>query len=246
MSRHAWRIQAVTVVVPARDEELLLPACLAALQVAAAEVVARVPGLRVDVVVVLDRCCDGSAAAVASAPGGVAVHPLVVDEGNVGAARAAGVAAARALHVAVPADRHWLAMTDADSHVPPDWLMHHLQLAEGGADAVVGTVTVVDWSQRAGLVRDRWLAGYQPVDGHGHVHGANLGLTAHAYLLAGGFRAQQTHEDRDLVAALADRCLLVRSAGAPVVTSSRVHARAPEGFAGFLDALAQHRRVEPA
>src|SRR6476661_8571682 len=49
----------VLVVVPARNEERLLPRCLQALQDAADRLAAERPGVAVRVVVVLDRCSDG-------------------------------------------------------------------------------------------------------------------------------------------------------------------------------------------
>ena len=59
----------VLVVVPARNEERLLPRCLQALQDAADRLAAERPGVAVRVVVVLDRCSDGSAEIVAGWPG---------------------------------------------------------------------------------------------------------------------------------------------------------------------------------
>ena len=55
-------IEAVGVVVPAHDEEELLPACLAGLTEAAAMAVEDRPGLRVRIVVAADACTDGTVA----------------------------------------------------------------------------------------------------------------------------------------------------------------------------------------
>nr|WP_241769915.1 glycosyltransferase [Cellulosimicrobium sp. MM] len=85
----AGAVERVVVVVPARDEEELLPGCLAALGRATAAVARDRPGVRVAVVVVLDGCTDGSAR-VARAAG---VRVVEVAHGNVG--RAAGRACAR-------------------------------------------------------------------------------------------------------------------------------------------------------
>ena len=49
------------------------------------------------------------------------------------------------------------------------------------------------------LFRERYAAGTGP---HSHVHGANLGFRASAYLTAGGFPPVPTAEDHALVAAL--------------------------------------------
>lgn len=81
-------IRAIAVVIPARDEEELLPAALMSLRTAAAH-----PGIesvRVLTVVVAD-CCTDTTAAVSRAAGALVVP---VHFRNVGRARAAGVRAA--------------------------------------------------------------------------------------------------------------------------------------------------------
>ena len=88
------RIAAVAVVVPARDEEELLPGCLDAITAAAQRI--EVP---VSVVVTLDRCRDGTADVVAARPDVTAVE---CDAGVVGMARAAGVGAAPDLDTGEP------------------------------------------------------------------------------------------------------------------------------------------------
>ena len=78
------RVSRILVVVPARNEELLLPSCLAALDRASAR--AAVP---VHVEVVLDDCTDGTAEIAARWPG---VHVLTVRHRCVGRARNDGSA----------------------------------------------------------------------------------------------------------------------------------------------------------
>ncbi len=91
----------------------------------------------------------------------------------------------------------WLSCTDADSRVPEDWLVAQLAL---GADAVCGTVTVDRWSEGfEPQARIRYHDAYQDSDGHRHIHGANLGISAAAYVRAGGFEALACHEDVQLV-----------------------------------------------
>jgi hypothetical protein len=227
------RVRVVGVVVPARDEQFLLPHCLDALAVAAER--ARVElGVAVDVLVVLDSCVDGSAAVVRSRRWARAVEVVAA---GVGRARAAGLADVVARHGDVRADRLWLATTDADSRVPADWLVRQVRLADGGADVVLGTVEVDDWTDHPPYVEQRWRDGYHPHDGHGHVHGANVGLRADAYLEVGGFATVDRDEDVALVAALAHRPV-VRTGAIPVLTSARTAARASGGFADFLTGLA--------
>jgi glycosyltransferase involved in cell wall biosynthesis len=229
-------ITAVGVVVPAHDEEALLPACLASVR-AALDRVRRTRGVVTRLVVVLDACRDGSAAVVAGRPD---VVPILVAHRNVGAARAAGVDAVARLLPGRPAGRVWVATTDADSTVPPDWLTTQLDLADRGAAAVVGTVTVTDWSGHPDSSRARWTASYVAAERHPHVHGANLGATLAAYHAAGGFPPLATGEDVTLVHRLAEvtGSALVRTATVPVVTSSRRRGRAADGFADHLRGLA--------
>jgi glycosyltransferase involved in cell wall biosynthesis len=224
-------IERVGVVVPARDEQLLLPRCLDALAAAVAQV--RVP---VDVVVVLDRCTDGSAAVVARRPW---VRAVEADAGSVGRARALGCACVLHGHDPERLDRLWLASTDADSRVPVDWLATQLRLAEAGAEVVLGTVDVDDWGDHPPHVQHRWRSSYVAADGHPHVHGANVGCRADAYTGAGGFLALSSDEDVALAAALAeDGRRVVRTAAIPVLTSARRRARAGGGFSDHLAALA--------
>jgi hypothetical protein len=215
----------VAVLVPAHDEQQLLPACLAAIGAAARAV----PGVAVEVVVALDACTDGSAA-IARAAG---ARTVVVDARTVGVARAA--AAADALRHGP--DGLWLATTDADSRVPLLWLARQLRHAYLGAEVVVGTVAVDDWTPWPPLLASTYQTGYDSTEGH--VHGANLGATAAAYLTAGGFPALPLDEDRAFVAAArATGRRVVHALDLPVVTSGRRHARAPGGFSAFLARLA--------
>lgn len=229
------RINRVGVVVPARDEELLLPSCLDALFVAARQV--PVP---VTVVIVLDACSDRSAAIVAAAARrttDVTVQALVVDANSVGAARRAGVRTLLDRHGARGVGGLWLASTDADSVVPPGWLRTQLAHAAGGAQVVVGTIVVTDWRERSLAVRDQAIAAYNATH-HRHVHGANLSFAAEAYVAAGGFPAQPFDEDVALVQALsAVGAPIAWAVDLPVDTSARRQSRAPFGFAGYLDLL---------
>jgi glycosyltransferase involved in cell wall biosynthesis len=222
-------VKRVGIVVPARDEELLLPGCLDALEAAAARVA--VPVL---IVVVLDGCVDGSRAVAAARP---SVVVLEIDARNVGVARRVGTAAVLDWAAATPSDEVWIATTDADTVVPSNWLTGQLALAADGWEAVVGTVTVEDWSDHPIATGPRWASGYHAVEHHPHVHGANLGFCAAAYLESGGWPPLAVHEDVALVAALSHR-RLVRTATLPVVTSARRDARAVGGFGDTLSDLA--------
>ena len=224
-------VRAVGVVVPAHDEQDLVGAALAALGVAAGR--ARSRGVDVDLLVVADACHDATAHLARAAGARV----LEVDVRSVGRARAAGVRDVLGRCRSVPPAQVWLASTDADSRVPAHWLTGQLQLAEAGADLVLGTVEVDDWSAHPPYVESRWREGYDPRDGHRHVHGANVGVRADAYLDVGGFAALERDEDVALAAALRHR-RVVRTGGLPVVTSARRAARARGGFGDHLAELA--------
>jgi hypothetical protein len=121
-----------------------------------------------------------------------------------------------------PADI-WLATTDADTVVPAGWLRQQERHASQGWDAVAGTIEVADWSGYQPATRTRFSERYDGGTGpHPHVHGANLGFRASAYLMAGGFPAEPTAEDHAFVSALAAcGCRVLRTRALPVVTSAR-------------------------
>ena len=224
-------VQAAGVVVPAHNEAELLPACLAALRSAAG-----LAGVPVRLLVVADACTDETAA-VAAACGAEVIR---IRARNVGVARAAGMARLLRPRADFDPAATWLATTDADTVVPPGWLRRQLGYAGQGWDVVLGTVTVTDWTghppQAAALFAAMYGFGEGP---HPHVHGANLGLRASAYLAAGGFQPLRTAEDHALTAAATEAgCRVLRASDLTVVTSARRQARAPRGFSHALRALA--------
>ncbi|WP_241990475.1 MULTISPECIES: glycosyltransferase [Cryobacterium] len=223
------RIDRLIVVVPARDEESRLPRCLAALAAAvqAVEDEFGTDAPAISVVVVLDRCTDGSAEVVAQWP---QFRALECSAGSVGSARREGVAH---LLTDAAAAHTWVATTDADSAVPRRWLTAQLALAQAGTELVLGTVLPDD--ELPVQERARWHGSHTLVDGHPHVHGANLGVRADRYLQADGFSDVDSDEDVLLVEALrtlgAREC---RTALIPVLTSGRLDGRVPGGFGGYL------------
>lgn len=224
------RVEHVVVVVPARDEEQLVGRCLGSLQAARQAARAVRPDLTVDLVLVLDRCTDGTRSV---AVGHLDVRLVDLDEGRAGAARAAGVRDALARSTADPA-RTWVAGTDADSVVPEGWILEHLRLADTGADVVVGTVRP-DPADLSPAQLAAWRSTRVPGRPNGHVHGANLGVRADAYLRVGGFPDRPEHEDVDLVGALtAAGARVVATDTCDVLTSGRLVGRTPGGYAGYL------------
>jgi len=213
----------IGVVIPAHNEEACIAACLASVRRAArCEALAGEP---VEIVVALDRCSDRTAEIVAAF--GVTAVALAV--GNVGRARAAGVS------TAITRGARWVACTDADTVVPPNWLSEQLAY---GCDAFCGTVAVHDWLDYGAAVRRAFLAGQCEADEHPHVHGANLGMSTEMYQRCGGFPPLDAHEDVALVAALVEAgARIARKVVPAVITSARRQARARGGFADYLRAL---------
>ena len=236
-------IEAVGVGIPARDEERSIEACLTSIAVAAL-------GLDVPVAVAVaaDRCEDGTierATAALHALAGPSFSGVVlaVDHGRAGAARAAALDRALGHLVATgrPLERCWLATTDADTTVSADWLRRQLRWARDGVDGVAGLVDVA-WDVDDQALAKRFHRSLEPGgtgDGHGHVHGANLGLRADRWVEVDGCGPQATGEDHELWRRLRLVGADVRGvADVRVRTSARVVARAPDGFASYLRALA--------
>lgn len=225
----------IGVAIPAHNEEACLDMCLAAILHAAHH--PDLAGEMVAVCVVLDACDDGSALIVARfqalfAAAGSSLLAVEIAARQVGAARVAGAACLLALGA------RWLAFTDADTRVGPEWLTAQMAL---GADVVCGSVAVDDWTPHADnalKLREHFARTYQDRDGHRHIHGANLGVSAAAYLAAGGFAAVDCHEDVLLVKALeASGARFAWSAQPRVFTSARRDARARGGFGDTLLAV---------
>lgn len=220
----------IGIVIPAHNEEELLDGCLAAARISATHPTLLLEPVRI--VVVLDACTDDSAAVARRHH----VDIEYVDAMNVGHARAHG--AQRML----AGGARWLAFTDADTLVAPDWLTTQLALR---ADAVCGTVGVADWREHPRHVWEKFRSEYCDRDGHGHIHGANFGISAEAYLRCGGFKPLSCHEDVDLVRALqATGATIAWSAAPRVTTSARLASKSRGGFGDTLRSWAQPVSIE--
>ena len=228
----------ICVLVPARNEEDLLPRCLRSVLRACAAVPVEVSW---EIVVAVDSSCDRTLEIA---------EEIVGKQGAVVRTDAGVVGTTRALAAEVALSRYhgslrwcWLANTDADCRVPEMWLVDQLALADAGVEAVTGTVDVDDFSEHGAGVETRFRETYLiRADGwHPHVHGANLGVRADAYLKAGGWGGLATAEDHDLWNRLGKAgCRRVPMGRMSVLTSGRRVGRAPLGFA---DALAAHNVV---
>jgi glycosyltransferase involved in cell wall biosynthesis len=224
----------IAVLIPARNEEDLLPRCLASIDRARRLLP---PDVTSDVIVVADSS-DDQTFQIAEATLGERGCAIAADLGCVGAARV--IAAQTALERCnASSSRCWLANTDADCEVPSTWLLDQLKIAQRGIAAVAGIVDVDSFAEHPAQVRQLFRETYLiEEDGtHPHVHGANLGIRADAYLNAGGWAQLETAEDHDLWGRLGSSGFLrVSDASLQVITSGRKVGRAPSGFAGALAA----------
>jgi glycosyltransferase involved in cell wall biosynthesis len=219
----------MAVLIPARNEEVLLGRCLRSVLQAA---IALPPAITFDIVVVADSSTDRTALIAERI---LHTHGAVtrICDGMVGRARAAAAEIALARYFAQPA-------RDANRC----WLAEQLAMAaEQNMEAVAGTVDVDSFADHDACVEQRFRATYPiAADGsHPHVHGANLGVRADAYLRAGGWGDLASAEDHDLWTRLrltgARRLSTNRTR---VLTSGRRTGRAPSGFA---QALAAHNEA---
>nr|WP_283161311.1 glycosyltransferase [Xanthomonas nasturtii] len=223
VGRTARRAEVIAVIIPAHNEAECVAACLSSVFRAASHPELNEP---VEVIVAVDRCTDATAELA------LALGAYVIDvpmPGGVGIARASAASKA----IALGAD--WLAVTDADSRVPADWL---IEQRRAGAGVFCGVVEVDDWLDYSDEVRRSFEQTQPTGEGHGRIHGANLGVRADLYQQCGGFSALTCSEDVALVHALqAIQAPIAWSPRSVVLTSARRHARALGGFSSFLKQL---------
>jgi len=238
LEQHSQR-WSVAVVVPARDEQACIEPCIQRILQASATCRRRAT---VWVVVVADSCHDCT---VGRARHALGRHGAVVECSvqSAGAARRLGTDAALAHFKHSDPAWTWLANTDADTLVPADWLARQLDFADQQVTALAGIVRIDAIPGYRPLFARRLFDCYEiALDGsHSHVHGANLGVRADAYLDAGGWSPLPLAEDHCLWRRVRSRGWRTRaSASSVVVTSGRLQGRASGGFASTLCAkLAQ-------
>ena len=213
----------IAIVIPAHNEALTISKCLASVQTAIEQLPSTITAT---VLVVLDSCSDDTLTLVKHA----GVDYLCCDYQCVGQVRDLGI------RHAITSGATWLACTDADSLVTADWLTQQIAHIKAQPTAMIcGVVDVDDWAHLTPQTRKDYIAHYQDKMGHRHIHGANLSFSSVAYLAVGGFAALPCHEDVDLVKKFEKQNFSITwSNHVRVITSSRLQARATEGFAAFL------------
>lgn len=224
----------VGVVVPARNEAQSIAASV--LSVRSALRSCQLLGSWI--VVVCDSCTDDTPSIAREALGNTG-EVIECEVGTAGAARGVGVDALSTHFTSIAQERLWIANTDADTLVPHDWIARQLPFADKGWAAIAGIVRVDSIDGKSGSIVDRAFADYKvEVDGsHPHVHGANLGVRADAYVSVGAWRNIAVAEDHCLWSRLkAANWPALSTSELVVTTSGRLTGRAIGGFADTLRA----------
>lgn len=242
------------VVVPARDEEALIGACVEALGAQRGVV----PGSW-EILLVLDGGTDATAARARETAArfpGLALHELHVEGLGAGGARAAGMdLACQRLELSDDAGAGGLiATTDADSRVAPDWLERQLAASAAGAAAIGGRIELdaagasslgvetIGGRERRHGDRLAALAGDGPTE-HPFFGGASIAITARAYRAIGGMEPLAALEDEALAHRLRAAGIEIhRLDSVRVVTSARTDGRAAHGLARDLAVAEWSRR----
>ena len=229
MNAKKWH---VCVLVPAKNEEELLPRCLKSILLACRQVQ---PYSTTDIVLCVDSSTDKTytiGTQLLKNNGCV----IEIAKECVGSARKQAALIALQRYKG-PLQSCWLSNTDADCEVPLNWLSNQLAWASKGVHGVSGTVRVDNYDEHEAGVAEIFLNNYtiNPDGTHPHIHGANLGIRADVYQKIGGWFELETAEDHDLW----NRLLLlnfkkISDANLYVCTSGRKIGRAPHGFANYL------------
>ncbi|MDA0183634.1 glucosyl-3-phosphoglycerate synthase [Solirubrobacter phytolaccae] len=218
------------VVVPARDEEDLIGACIAALAHQTG-----VPRDAYEVILVLDRCTDATAERARAAAGDDMTLHVVPSTG-------AGVGHARRTGMDLAAERlepdGLIATTDADSTPAPDWLARQLEAVAGGAHAIGGRVEIDSApaaalaAREADIPRRRAALTGTGAREHHQFSGASLAVTSATYTRVGRLDPRHALEDEGFERALHRHGVPIeRLASVKVTTSGRRDGRAPRGLA---------------
>ncbi|TXD98628.1 glycosyltransferase [Psychrobacter frigidicola] len=213
----------IAIVIPAHNEAMTIINCLASVQTAIEQLPSTIAAYPL---VVLDSCTDNTLELIKTA----GVDYICCDYHCVGRVRDMGI------RHAIAHGANWLACTDADSVVTTDWLVQQINhTTQQPTDMICGVVSVDSWTHLTPQTQEDYIKHYQDMMGHHHIHGANLSFSSEAYLAVGGFAPLPCHEDVDLVKKFETRGYAITwSNRVRVITSSRLEARATEGFAAFL------------
>jgi cellulose synthase/poly-beta-1,6-N-acetylglucosamine synthase-like glycosyltransferase len=223
----------VGVVVPACNEESTIEACIDSIVVA----LDACPDVAESWIAVVADSCSDRTVELARARLGERGEVIECGAASPGVARRSGAERVLNRFATLPAHGVWIANTDADSAPGADWITRQLALADENYCGVAGIVRVEAGNGERRAVVEAWMEDYVlNADGtHPHIHGANLGIRADAYLDAGGWSNLALAEDYCLWSRVRARGWRVISSIASVVTTSgRLQGRASGGFAEVL------------
>ncbi len=244
----------ISVVVPARNEEALVGACLTAL---AEQEVIRPE--EYEVLLILDHCTDGTEDRAREVSESYPKLRLLYLEGpgkGAGQARRVGMEAAYTRLKGLGRPEGLIASTDADTVVAPDWLSAQLAAAGRGARAIGGRIELGDggaalpegvWGWRAEQGRERHQRVISELSSggdagsaeHWQFSGASLSLTAETYGKIGGLPPQAALEDEYLERTLHQHAIPIeRPLSVKVSTSARLVGRAHRGLSRDLSLAA--------
>ncbi len=230
------------IVIPARDEEGRIAACLHAL---AAQTISSF-----ETIVVLDACADATESVTARTAGrlGLTVQLISGPGAGSGPARKLGMDLAADRLLAAGAPDGLIASTDADTCPTPSWLERQLAHVRAGAQVVAGRVEL-EPAERSelpgGAMRRRERDAMQRLERvrrldagaeHHHFAGASLGITAAVYRSVGGLEPVSALEDAAFATRLAVHGVPIRrAADVQVYTSARRSGRARRGLSIDLE-----------
>ncbi len=235
------------IIIPARNEEGRIGACLTAL---AGQCTARVC-----VILVVNNSTDCTSVTACDIAEGFGLDLTVLERElapheGVGLARKIGCDHA----LRNMPDLRYLLTTDADCIIAPDWIarnLAHLETVDavcGKVDLITGEASILDGMDThlatlegiyRGLVQDiyaRHARGCEDISGtHGEAAGASLAFSKAAYLAVGGFAQVRCGEDRRIVRELRTASYKVCHADdVKVQASCRLTGRAAGGMSDAL------------
>jgi glucosyl-3-phosphoglycerate synthase len=227
------------VVVPARNEEDRIAACIDALSAQT------VSAAGFELILVADACEDRTEAVARARAAELGVNLTVLHGAGAGTgpARRLGMDAAAERLEALGLPNGLIATTDADTTPAVDWLERQLAHLDSGAEAIGGLIEldprdaerlpaeVMRRREADAEGRLRAVRQSDPGAAHHHFAGASLGISAQTYRRVGGIDPSPALEDEFFAERLhRHRVPVLRPADVRVRTAARTQGRAQRGL----------------